>query len=108
MTYKLMLRTLLVLSLLVTSSIGFATTIEAVKILEIIQRPNSTVIRFDRRFEDSCSDGGVWGIFTSDGSPQSQQMWSLLLTAATAGKRVTIKSSECSYHNRIGDVSVHF
>lgn len=82
--------------------------IQGAKILEIRQRASSAVIRFDKKFDTTCSDGGTWAVFTSDGSPQKQQMWSLILSAAAAGKTVTVLSNKCEYHNRISDVYVYY
>lgn len=85
-----------------------AAEVSGVKVVEIRQRSSSAVIRFDKKFNRSCSDGGVWAIFVSDGTPQMNQMWSLILSAAVSGKKVTIKSSECEYHNKITDVFVYY
>lgn len=78
------------------------------KIIEIRQRPHSAVIRFDKRFNTSCSDGGVWALFSMEDTAQSKQMWSLILSAAAANKTVTITSDLCSYHNRIHEFSVMY
>lgn len=82
--------------------------VRGAKILEIRQRATSIVIRFDKKFDIACSDGGKWAIFRGDVSPQMQQMWSLILSAAAADKSVTVLSDKCEYHNRISDVYVYY
>lgn len=104
MTFKL----LLVFFTLVISTLSFAGSVTNAKIVEIRQRPGSAVIRFDKKFDDVCSDGGAWAIFRGDDSIKKKQTWSLLLSAAAAGKSVTIISSACEYHNNINDVYVYF
>jgi hypothetical protein len=108
MDFHMIFKLLLVFFTLVFSSLSFSGSVTHTKIVEIRQRPSGAIIRFDKKFDDACSDGGTWAIFRGDDSIKQKQTWSLLLSAAAAGKSVTIISSACQYHNNINDVYVYY
>jgi NAD(P)H-flavin reductase len=77
------------------------------KIVEIRSRVNDSLIRFDKKFTERCSDGGTWGQFIATDTPKSKQTWSILLSAAAAGKKVKVTGT-CGYHTSIKEVFVYY
>lgn len=90
---------------------AMAETLEHVKIIEIRSRVlgNNSIIRFSEPFSEKCSDNGLWGYMSTDGSDAKNLAWSLVISAAANGKTVTVYTNgECAYHNKISEISVAY
>jgi len=100
----------LILFFTICASLSWQTnaSVENAKITEIRQRSGNLIVNFSKNFTDKCSDHGIWAILPNSDSIENRQYLSLLLTAAAAGKNVTVISNGCNYHNTIKEVSIHF
>lgn len=79
-----------------------------VTVLEIVGRPDGSnqLVRFSQNFPTTCSDGGQYGIVALNNTEQRRHVWALLMLAYASGRKVTVATSGCSYHNVISEVTL--